>query len=89
MSKCVHGSGGRYDGAYAGRSWRPTGRSGAEADGELSGVDLVRVALEQARLAAKKDGGEARAPRRLRWTAVNRDGQKPSGGPAGRFSPLA
>lgn len=55
----------------------------------MPGVDLARVALQQARPAAKKDGGAPRAPRRPRWTAVNRDGQKPSGGPAGRFSPLA
>lgn len=54
----------------------------------MSGVDLARVAVQQARLAAKKDGGEARAPRRPGSTALNRDGQKPSGGPAGRFSPL-
>ncbi|MBL3668377.1 DUF721 domain-containing protein [Streptomyces sp. M2CJ-2] len=47
---------------------------------ELSGVDLARIALQQARLAAKNnDGGEARAPRRRCPTTVKRDGREPSG----------
>jgi predicted nucleic acid-binding Zn ribbon protein len=47
---------------------------------ELSGVDLARVALQQARLAAKNNGGgEARAPRRRRSTTVKWDGREPSG----------
>lgn len=47
---------------------------------DLSGVDLARVALQQARLAARNNGGrEARAPGRRQPTAVKRDGWKPSG----------
>ncbi|MFC9409317.1 DciA family protein [[Kitasatospora] papulosa] len=46
---------------------------------ELSGVDLARVALQQARLAARNNGGEARAPRWRRATTVKRDGREPSG----------
>ncbi|MDT6988053.1 DciA family protein [Streptomyces lusitanus] len=46
---------------------------------ELSGIDLARVALQQARLAARNNGGEARAPRRRRATTVKRDGREPSG----------
>jgi hypothetical protein len=47
---------------------------------EVSGVDLARVALRQAREAAKKRGdSEARAPRRRQQTAVRRDGREPSG----------
>ncbi|MFD7498320.1 DciA family protein [Streptomyces sp. NPDC059832] len=47
---------------------------------ELSGVDLARVALHQAREAAKKRGNsEARAPRRRRQRVVQRDGREPSG----------
>jgi hypothetical protein len=47
---------------------------------EVSGVDLARVALRQAREAAKKRGDiEARAPRRRQQTAVRRDGREPSG----------
>ncbi|MFF4227451.1 DciA family protein [Streptomyces abikoensis] len=47
---------------------------------KLSGLDLARVALQQARLAAKNNGGgQARAPRRLRPAAVKRDGREPSG----------
>jgi hypothetical protein len=53
------------------------------ADGpvaELSGVDLARVALRQAREAARKNGGgEARAPRRSRSAVVRRDGREPTG----------
>ncbi|WP_333732562.1 DciA family protein [Streptomyces sp. IBSBF 3010] len=46
---------------------------------ELSGVDLARVALHQAREAAKKRGNsEARAPRH-RQRVVQRDGREPSG----------
>lgn len=57
-----------------------TDQTGSDADGpELSGVDLARVALQQARLAARNSGGEARAPRRRRATAVKRDGREPSG----------
>ncbi|MFB6945644.1 DciA family protein [Streptomyces sp. NPDC060286] len=53
----------------------------AAVDGpELSGVDLARVALHQAREAAKKRGdSEARAPRRRRQRVVQRDGREPSG----------
>lgn len=47
---------------------------------ELSGVDLARVALHQAREAAKKRGAsEARAPRRRRARVSQRDGREPSG----------
>lgn len=47
---------------------------------ELSGVDLARVALHQAREAAKKRGAaESRAPRRQRARGVQRDGREPSG----------
>ncbi|BDT39643.1 DciA family protein [Streptomyces yaizuensis] len=57
-----------------------TDQTGCDADSpELSGVDLARVALQQARLAARNSGGEARAPRRRRATAVKRDGREPSG----------
>ncbi|MFE9769501.1 DciA family protein [Streptomyces sp. NPDC005808] len=51
------------------------------ADGpELSGVDLARIALHQARAAAKKRGdSETRTPRRRQQTAVRRDGREPSG----------
>ncbi|WP_343239763.1 DciA family protein [Streptomyces sp. SID9913] len=57
-----------------------TDQTGSDADGpELSGVDLARVALQQARLAARNSGGEARAPRRRRATTVKRDGREPSG----------
>ncbi|MFF1487625.1 hypothetical protein ACIGZH_23635 [Streptomyces sp. NPDC058319] len=45
-----------------------TDRSGSGDAPELSGVDLARVALRQARLAARNNGGEARAPRRRRAT---------------------
>ncbi|MFF7986976.1 DciA family protein [Streptomyces sp. NPDC007901] len=46
----------------------------------VSGVDLARVALHQAREAAKKRGdSEARTPRRRQQTAVRRDGREPSG----------
>ncbi|MFE7113600.1 DciA family protein [Streptomyces sp. NPDC057575] len=49
-------------------------------EAELSGVDLARVALHQAREAAKKRGdSEARAPRRRRQRVVQRDGREPSG----------
>nr|WP_168723320.1 hypothetical protein [Streptomyces sp. SAT1]ANO41884.1 hypothetical protein A8713_031975 [Streptomyces sp. SAT1] len=47
-----------------------TDRSGSGDAPELSGVDLARVALRQARLAARNNGGEARAPRRRRATTV-------------------
>lgn len=51
----------------------------AGAGAELSGVDLARVALHQAREAAKKRGaGETRTPRR-RHRVVQRDGREPSG----------
>ncbi|MFE0489186.1 DciA family protein [Streptomyces griseoaurantiacus] len=53
--------------------------SSGDSAPELSGVDLARVALQQARLAAKNNGGEARAPRRRRATTVKRDGREPSG----------
>ncbi|MFI9311484.1 DciA family protein [Streptomyces triculaminicus] len=47
---------------------------------ELSGLDLARVALQQARLAAKSKGaGDARVPRRRRPATVKRDGREPSG----------
>ncbi|MGV9342849.1 DciA family protein [Streptomyces sp. NPDC003688] len=55
----------------------------AQTSGEtpqVSGVDLARVALRQARESAKKRGdGEARAPRRRQTMAVRRDGREPSG----------
>ncbi|MGZ0200546.1 DciA family protein [Streptomyces sp. RM1] len=47
---------------------------------EQSGVDLAKVALRQAREAAKQRGdSEARTPRRRQQTAVRRDGREPSG----------
>ncbi|WP_301128627.1 hypothetical protein [Streptomyces cacaoi] len=46
---------------------------------ELSGAALARVALQQARLAAKNTSGEARAPRRRRATAKKRNGREPAG----------
>ncbi|WP_411152627.1 DciA family protein [Streptomyces sp. A30] len=47
---------------------------------EVSGVDLARVALRQAREAAKQRGdSEIRTPRRRQQTAVRRDGREPSG----------
>ncbi|GAA2523897.1 DciA family protein [Streptomyces longisporus] len=47
---------------------------------QVSGVDLARVALRQAREAAKKRGdSETRTPRRRQQTAVRRDGREPSG----------
>ncbi|MFI5905423.1 DciA family protein [Streptomyces cyaneofuscatus] len=47
---------------------------------ELSGADLARIALAQARQAAKQRGAsEARAPRRHRTSPVRRDGREPSG----------
>ncbi|MGY1503672.1 DciA family protein (plasmid) [Streptomyces sp. QTS52] len=47
---------------------------------EVSGVDLARVALRQAREAARKRGdSEAHTPRRRQHTAVRRDGREPSG----------
>jgi hypothetical protein len=57
----------------------PSGQSSADAP-ELSGVDLARIALHQARAAAKKRGDtEARAPRRRRQQIARRDGREPSG----------
>ncbi|WP_432008033.1 DciA family protein [Streptomyces parvus] len=56
-----------------------TENTGSGAAAELSGVDLARVALQQARLAARNSGGEAKAPRRRRSTTVKRDGREPSG----------
>jgi hypothetical protein len=47
---------------------------------ELAGVDLARVALRQAREAARRHGdGEAHAPRRRRPTVVRRDRREPAG----------
>ncbi|MFJ5657289.1 DciA family protein [Streptomyces microflavus] len=47
---------------------------------EPSGADLARIALNQARQAAKQRGAnEARAPRRHRANPVRRDGREPSG----------
>jgi hypothetical protein len=54
-------------------------QTGSSDASELSGVDLARVALQQARLAARNNGGEARTPRRRRATTVKRDGREPSG----------
>ncbi|MBV7249238.1 DciA family protein [Streptomyces sp. MW-W600-10] len=56
-----------------------TDQTGSSDASGLSGVDLARVALQQARLAARNNGGEARAPRRRRATTVKRDGREPSG----------
>ncbi|MFC9431907.1 DciA family protein [Streptomyces sp. NPDC056987] len=56
----------------------PTTTSGDGAS-QASGVDLARLALQQARLAARKNGSEARAPRRRRLTTGKRDGREPSG----------
>ncbi|MEU4180975.1 DciA family protein [Streptomyces sp. NPDC026589] len=47
---------------------------------ELSGADLARIALHQAREAAKKRGAtESRAPRRHRTRTVRPSGREPSG----------
>ncbi|MFH9090504.1 DciA family protein [Streptomyces sp. NPDC017673] len=56
-----------------------TDQTGSGDAPELSGVDLARVALQQARLAARNNGGEARASRRRRVTTVKRDGREPAG----------
>ncbi|MFE2498834.1 DciA family protein [Streptomyces scopuliridis] len=57
----------------------PTGQS-ADGSPELSGVDLARVALHQARADARKRGErEGRTPIRRRQHAVRRDGREPSG----------
>ncbi|WP_331755863.1 DciA family protein [Streptomyces sp. NBC_01643] len=49
--------------------------------GELSGVDLARVALHQAREAAKArgEGGTRKAKRRAHATSLRRDGREPTG----------
>ncbi|WP_435613687.1 DciA family protein [Streptomyces sp. bgisy159] len=55
---------------------------GQPADGapELSGVDLARIALHQARAAAKQRGDTVdRAPRRRRQQGVRREGREPAG----------
>lgn len=52
----------------------------AVASPELSGVDLARLALHQARAAARKRGeSEARTPRPRRPRVVQRDGREPTG----------
>jgi hypothetical protein len=56
-----------------------TETTGSSDGAGLSGVDLARVALQQARLAARSNGGEAKAPRRRRATTTRRDGREPSG----------
>ncbi|MGW5679020.1 DciA family protein [Streptomyces sp. NPDC003860] len=56
-----------------------TENTGSSDGTEPSGVDLARVALQQARLAARSNGGEAKAPRRRRATTTRRDGREPSG----------
>lgn len=48
---------------------------------EPTGVDLARVALQQARLAAKTAGREARNSRRRRATAAKRDEREPTDSP--------
>ncbi|MGW1776223.1 DciA family protein [Streptomyces sp. NPDC002104] len=55
--------------------------SSEETAPELSGVDLARVALHQAREAAKARGeaGTRKAKRRTRTTAVRGDGREPTG----------
>ncbi|MGW8954676.1 DciA family protein [Streptomyces sp. NPDC055709] len=57
-----------------------TAPAGPQASGppDLSGVDLARVALHQAREDAKKLGRQARAPRRRPLSAVRRDGRDPA-----------
>ncbi|MFD5342210.1 DciA family protein [Streptomyces anulatus] len=56
-----------------------TENAGSGTPAEPSGVDLARLALQQARLAARSKGSEAKAPRRRRATTTRRDGQEPSG----------
>ncbi|MEU0703373.1 DciA family protein [Streptomyces bacillaris] len=56
-----------------------TENTGSGTAVEPSGIDLARLALQQARLAARSKGGEAKAPRRGRATTTRRDGQEPSG----------
>ncbi|WP_030853260.1 DciA family protein, partial [Streptomyces griseus] len=52
----------------------------AQPAAEPSGADLARIALNQARQAAKQRGAsEARTPRRHRARTVRRDGREPSG----------
>ncbi|MEU9083373.1 DciA family protein [Streptomyces sp. NPDC048357] len=53
----------------------------AAAAGELSGVDLARVALHQAREAAQArgEGGTRKAKRRTRTVAARGDGREPAG----------
>ncbi|MGW6016028.1 DciA family protein [Streptomyces sp. NPDC055210] len=58
----------------------PTEQTSGATTPQVSGVDLARVALRQAREAAKQRGdGEASAPRRRQRSAVRRDGREPSG----------
>ncbi|MFB6814326.1 DciA family protein [Streptomyces sp. NPDC056347] len=52
-------------------------RTGNDASAGPSGADLARLALQQARLAAKNNG--ARTPHRRRTTTTRRDGREPSG----------
>ncbi|MER5974602.1 DciA family protein [Streptomyces sp. NPDC002055] len=53
--------------------------TGGDSTPEVSGADLARIALQQARLAAKNTGDQTRAPHRRRPTAVKRDRRDPSG----------
>ncbi|WP_331719826.1 DciA family protein (plasmid) [Streptomyces sp. NBC_01023] len=59
----------------------PSGQQPGEGETELSGVDLARVALHQARAAAKARGesGTRKTQRRTRTTASRRDGREPTG----------
>ncbi|MFJ2847011.1 DciA family protein [Streptomyces griseofuscus] len=58
-----------------------TTSSSEEPAPELSGVDLARVALHQAREAAKArgEGGTRKAKRRTRTTTLRGDGREPTG----------
>ncbi|MEV6439831.1 DciA family protein [Streptomyces anulatus] len=58
-----------------------TTSSGEGSASELSGIDLARLALHQARQAAKARGesGARRTKRRSRTTSLQRDGREPTG----------
>ncbi|MEV8038552.1 DciA family protein [Streptomyces sp. NPDC086182] len=57
----------------------PTEHPPASDVPELSGVDLARVTLRQARQTARKNGGEVRAPHNRSQTVLRRDRREPSG----------
>ena len=58
-------------------------QTGSGGTSELSGVDLARVAPQQARLAARNNGGEARADAGRRPRSAT-DGSRPGSPPCSR-----